>query len=119
MPIDASSFCPGSAPCARISLVGIRTLWVFLFLLFTGTPAIAQETTTTRNEFWPEIDVYINVKPKVRLYLLGTVSKSVEDGELRNAQGYEGQIGAHVDLHPEQSRHFAHRLSGRDLGRKQ
>ena len=57
----------------------------------------AQET---RREFWPEIDVYINIKPKVRLYLLGTVAKSVEDGEIRNAQGYEAQVGAHVDYIP-------------------
>jgi len=59
----------------------------------------AQEPTT-RQEFWPEIDVYINIKPKVRLYLLGTVSKSVEDGELLNAQSFEGQVGAHVDYIP-------------------
>lgn len=57
----------------------------------------AQET---RREFWPEIDVYINIKPKVRLYLLGTVAKSVEDGEIRNAQGYEAQVGVHVDYIP-------------------
>ena len=44
--------------------------------------------------------MYINVKPKVRLYLIGTVSKSVEDGEFRNAQGYEAQIGAHIDYIP-------------------
>jgi hypothetical protein len=60
------------------------------------TPAKAQESDT-RNEFWPEIDVYINVKPKVRVYLIGTISKSVEDGEFRNAQSFEGHIGAHVD----------------------
>ena len=44
--------------------------------------------------------MYITVKPKVRLYLTGAISKSVEDGELRNAQGYEGQIGVHVDYIP-------------------
>jgi len=61
--------------------------------------ASAQDPTTHK-EFWPEIDVYITVKPKVRLYLIGTISKSVEDGEIRNAQGYEGQIGVHVDYIP-------------------
>jgi hypothetical protein len=75
-------------------------LSALLFLVLTGTrPASAQESTT-RKEFWPEVDVYITVKPKVRLYLVGTVSKSVEDGELRNAQGYEGQVGVHVDYIP-------------------
>ena len=73
-----------------------------LFLLFfvIGTPPATAQQSDTRNEFWPEIDVYINVKPKVRLYLLGTISKSVEDGEIRNAQGFEAQIGAHVDYIP-------------------
>jgi hypothetical protein len=44
--------------------------------------------------------VYITVKPKVRVYLTGTISKSIDDGELRNAEGYEGQIGVHVDYIP-------------------
>ena len=100
MPIDPSSICPGSAPCARITLVRIRNLCVVLFLLLTSTQSARAQEPTTRNEFWPEIDLYITVKPKVRLYFVGTVSKSIEDGELRNAQGYEGQIGVHVDYIP-------------------
>lgn len=72
---------------------------LFIYLSVGAQTAIAQEPTT-RSEFWPEVDVYINIKPKVRLYFLGTVSKSVEDGELRNAQGYEAQIGVHVDYLP-------------------
>ena len=73
---------------------------LFLFVFVIGTPHARAQQSVTRNEFWPEIDVYINVKPKVRLYLLGTISKSVEDGEIRNAQGFEAQIGAHVDYIP-------------------
>jgi len=99
MPIDASSFCPGSALCVRPPVIRI-IISVFLVLVLTGTQAANAQESTTRKEFWPEIDVYITVKPKVRLYLTGTVSKSVEDGELRNAQGYEGQIGVHVDYIP-------------------
>jgi hypothetical protein len=67
-----------------LTLFGMRTGW-------------AQET---RNEFWPEVDVYINIKPKVRLYLIGTTSKAVEDGELFNAKSFEAQVGAHVDYNP-------------------
>jgi Protein of unknown function (DUF2490) len=100
MPIDAFSFCPGSALCVRHPVVRIGILSVFLLLVLTGTQVASAQEPTTREEFWPEIDVYITVKPKVRLYLTGTVSKSVEDGELRNAQGYEGQIGVHVDYIP-------------------
>ena len=98
MPIAASSF-PGSALCVRPPVIRI-IIPVFLFFVLTGTQAANAQESTTRKEFWPEIDVYITVKPKVRLYLTGTVSKSVEDGELRNAQGYEGQIGVHVDYIP-------------------
>lgn len=75
-------------------------LWVFLFLVLTGSHPVKAQEPITKTEFWPEVDVYITVKPKVRLYLIGTISKSVEDGELRNAQGYEGQIGVHVDYIP-------------------
>jgi hypothetical protein len=80
----------------------VRILLVFLFLVLTSTETARAQEPNTRQEFWPEIDVYVNVNPKVRLYLIGTISKSVEDGELRNAQGYEGQIGVHVDYIPNQ-----------------
>jgi uncharacterized protein DUF2490 len=80
------------------SLVLIPLL--FLFLVVSGPQATRAQEPTTRNEFWPEIDVYVHVKPKVRLYLLGTISKSVEDGEVFNAQAFEGQIGVHVDYIP-------------------
>ena len=95
MPKDTSFVCPGSALRVRVS-----ALIVFLFFFVLGTQAARAQQPTTRNEFWPEIDVYINLKPKLRLYLLGTVSKSVEDGELRNARGFEAQNGAHIDYLP-------------------
>jgi hypothetical protein len=69
----------------------------FVLMLFATRISSAQEI---RNEFWPEVDVYINIKPKVRLYLIGTISKAVEDGELFNAQSFEAQVGAHVDYIP-------------------
>ena len=100
MPIDAFSFYPGSAPRFRVSVPRISILSLLLLLVLSSTQSARAQEPTTRSEFWPEIDVYITVKPKVRLYFLGTVSKSVEDGELRNAQGYEGQIGVHVDYIP-------------------
>ena len=73
---------------------------LFLLVLLSDNRTIRAQEPTTRDEFWPLIEVYINVKPKVRLYLLGTVNKSIEDGELFNAQSYEAQIGAHVDYIP-------------------
>ena len=71
-----------------------------LLLVAISTQATRAQETTTPKEFWPEIDVYIELKPKVRLNLLGTVSRSVEDGEFRNAQAYEAQFGAHIDYIP-------------------
>ena len=97
MPKDTSFFCRGLL-CLHFSAAKIGALTLFVFV-FSTQLSKAQEPNT-RNEFWPEIDVYINVKPKVRLFLLGTVSKSVEDGEIRNAQSFEGQVGAHIDYIP-------------------
>jgi len=73
---------------------------LFLFVFVIGTQPAKAQQSVTRNEFWPEVDIYINVKPKVRIFLLGTMSKSVEDGEIRNAQSFEAQIGAHIDYIP-------------------
>ena len=77
----------------------LALLLSFLFLS-AGVSTLKGQEPATRDEFWPEVDVYINVKPKFRLFLLGTISKSVEDGELFNAQSYEAQVGAHVDYIP-------------------
>ena len=94
---DTSSFCRGFGSLLFSAVkIGAITLFVFVF----STQLSKAQEPTTRNEVWPEIDVYIHVKPKVRLYLLGTVSKTAEDGELRNAQGFEAQIGAHIDYIP-------------------
>ena len=78
MPKDASFLCLGSALCACVSATRIAALILFLFVFVIGTSPAKAQQSVTRNEFWPEIDVYINVKPKVRLYLIGTISKSVE-----------------------------------------
>ena len=74
MPTDTSFFCVGSALRVRVSEFKIRVLTLLLFLVLTGTHGARS--------------------------ILGTVSKSVEDGELRNAQGFEAQIGVHVDYIP-------------------
>jgi hypothetical protein len=100
MPKDKSFSCLGSALCVCVSASKIAALALFLSVFVIGTPPAKAQESDTRNEFWPEIDVYINVKPKVRIYLIGTTSKTVEDGEIRNAQGLQAQIGAHVDYIP-------------------
>ena len=89
-----------SRPRSAIQRLLVLISAPFLLVLLSGTRTIRAQEPTTRDEFWPSVEVYINVKPKVRLYLLGTVSKAIEDGELFNAQTYEAQIGAHVDYIP-------------------
>lgn len=69
------------------------------FLVVVGAHATHAQDNT-RGQFWPEIDVYVNINEKVRLYFLGTVSKSIEDGEIRNAQAFDSQFGAHIDYIP-------------------
>jgi hypothetical protein len=76
----------------------VVTLLLFLSIVVVGSqPARAQ---TTSNEVWPEIDVYVNVKPKIRLFFMATTSRAVEDGEAFNGKAFEAQIGAHIDYIP-------------------
>jgi hypothetical protein len=97
MPKDRSFVC--------LAALSLRVAAPVLFLLFSviGTQAVTAQQPTSRNELWPEIDVHIDVRPKVRLFLLGTVSKTAEDGEFRHAKGFEAQVGAHVDYIPNQN----------------
>jgi hypothetical protein len=74
-----------------------------LFLALTGD-ARAQESPETRTEFWPEIQAFIKLEPKWRIFLNGRVSRSLEDGEVPPGQPYEALIGAHLDYLPNQ--HF-------------
>ncbi|HSQ21085.1 MAG TPA: DUF2490 domain-containing protein [Blastocatellia bacterium] len=83
----------------RLNRSLVLGLGLLLLVEIGGGIAEAQEPTT-RNEFWPEINVYITLKPKLRLFLVGTVSKAVEDGEIFNAQAFEAQFGAHLDYLP-------------------
>lgn len=66
--------------CAALLLVGLST----------ARPARAQEDT--RNEFWPEVDVYAGLNDWSRLYLLATLTRA-EEVDYR-----EASVGAHVDF---------------------
>lgn len=81
----------------------VSSVWIFLAFLFVWTlqssTAKAQDPTTS-TQVWPEIDVYVHLKPRVRLFFLATVSKSVEDGEFFHGEAFESQFGAHIDFVP-------------------
>jgi len=68
MPKDKSFSCLGSALCVWVSAAKIAMLKLSLFVFMIGTPHAKAQESVTRNESWPEIDVYINVMPKARLY---------------------------------------------------
>jgi Protein of unknown function (DUF2490) len=64
---------------------------VFLLICLSGN-AIAQDGPETRDEFWPEVDLFINLNPDWRLFFLASMSQERETN-IDN----EGQVGAHVD----------------------
>jgi hypothetical protein len=55
-----------------------------------GAVTYAQDTAEA--QFWPEVDVFIPLRPKIRLFLLGTVTKAEETRD-----NLEGQLGVHID----------------------
>ena len=94
-------FTNGSAPERRgvrifTPTVKKRLLGCLIACVLAGCfcpRAGAQEADNeTHNEIWPEVDVYVGLTPKWRLFFLTNISKS------RDTQSnLEGQFGAHVD----------------------
>ena len=54
--------------------------------------ASAQQDST--KQFWPEVDVYVPLNEKFRLFFLATTTKAQETRD-----NTEGQVGAHIDYH--------------------
>jgi hypothetical protein len=79
----------GLTAAARPLGGGLRLLGVLAFLL--AAPLSAQEDST-RWEWWPEVDAYVNLNEQFRLYLLATAARN------RAEDFGEGMLGAHVDL---------------------
>jgi hypothetical protein len=66
-------------------------------LVVAAALAALGSTTTradddTRNEFWPELDAYVRLNDRTRLFFLASVSRA------READYTEGMVGGHVDL---------------------
>jgi len=68
---------------------GLRVLGVLAF--FLALPLSAQEDET-RAEWWPELDAYISLGERSRLYLLATMARNQEE-DLE-----EAGLGAHIDF---------------------
>ena len=52
----------------------------------------AQQDSENAKQFWPEVDVYVPLNEKFRLFFLATTTKAQETKE-----NTEGQVGAHLD----------------------
>src|ERR1043166_1041224 len=64
------------------------------FIAFTAafSPSARAQKTETSSQFWPEVDVYVSLNEKFRLFFLATTTKAEETRE-----NTEGWVGAHLD----------------------
>ncbi|HEX5703583.1 MAG TPA: DUF2490 domain-containing protein [Pyrinomonadaceae bacterium] len=68
----------------------VQILCLVMFLVLPVTATYAQDAAEF--QFWPEVDVFIPLRPKIKLFLLGTVTKAEETRD-----NLEGQVGIHLD----------------------
>lgn len=68
-----------------------RAVWILALVAVLDVCVYAQ-TSDTPTELWPEVDVYVPLAEKVRLYFLFAITRAEETKE-----NTEGQFGAHVD----------------------
>ena len=59
-----------------------------------SSSAQAQQDSDTVKQFWPEVDFYVPINEKFRLFFLATTTKARETRD-----NTEGQVGAHIDYH--------------------
>jgi hypothetical protein len=64
-----------------------------LALAVASAPAAAVESTL--NEFWPELDVFVRLDERTRLFLLAAITRAAETGT-----STERTLGAHLDWFP-------------------
>jgi hypothetical protein len=69
----------------------IRCVHLFLLLLFVSTCAKAQQSETAP-QVWPEINIYIPIAEKFRLFLLASETRGGEEGT-----SHKAYVGAHLD----------------------
>jgi Protein of unknown function (DUF2490) len=72
----------------------LMAVCVFVTMLSLSSTTLGQEADE-RVEFWPEVDVYVGINPKFRLFFLALITR-LEQTSNRS----EGHIGAHLDYLP-------------------
>jgi Protein of unknown function (DUF2490) len=73
-------------------LGGLRIIVCLLLLGCLGGKAVAQDGPETRDELWPEVDLFVMLNPVWRLFFLANITQERETN-IDN----EGQVGANVD----------------------
>ncbi len=63
-----------------------------LLLALAGRAAAQDVADDTRNEFWPELDAYVNLSDRARLFFLASLSRA------READYREMMFGGHLDV---------------------
>jgi Protein of unknown function (DUF2490) len=76
----------------RRSRANPRFILCLFLLICLNENAIAQDEPETRDELWPEVNLYVTLDPKWRLFFLASVYRDRETDVDR-----EIQVGAHVD----------------------
>lgn len=71
-----------------------RLVCLVALTLAFSSGARAQQDPETVKQFWPEVDIYVPLNEKFRLYFLFATTKAEETKE-----NTEGQVGAHIDYH--------------------
>jgi Protein of unknown function (DUF2490) len=71
---------------------GLRIVVCLLLLGCLGGKAVAQDEPETRDELWPEVDLFVMLNPVWRLFFLANITQERETNIDR-----EGQVGANVD----------------------
>jgi hypothetical protein len=69
-----------------------KRIGALLGALVLGAPLAATQDRATRWEGWPEVDAYVGLNERSRLFLVATSARNREE-DLR-----EGMVGAHADL---------------------
>ena len=71
-----------------------RLVWLVALTVVFSSGVSAQEDSKSVKQIWPEVDVYVSLNEKFRLYFLATTTKAEETRD-----NTEAQVGAHIDYH--------------------
>lgn len=70
-----------------------KLVWLVALTVVFSSGGSAQEPEPVK-QIWPEVDVYVPLNEKFRLFFLATTTKAEETRD-----NTEGQVGAHIDYH--------------------